>query len=169
MEQTLDFVVQGNAQLADAASVKEPKARIRFNGADAVRREVPPLFVGETARPRSLAEVVRLYQRFALHPSGETPIATALSLIYVTDNTTRERGNMTVIRSLVRTAPALWGWVTALTLWVAVTSNAWGGPIDDIVKRGGVKIGVLSGVPLYGTVDAKGEPAGYDIDVANVL
>ncbi len=112
---------------------------------------------------------MRWYQRFALHPSGETPIATALSLIYVTDNTTREEGNMTVIRSLVRAEPALWGCVTALTLWVAVISNAWGGPIDDIVKRGGVKIGVLSGVPLYGTVDAKGEPAGYDIDVANVL
>ncbi len=38
MEQTLDYVVQGNvAQAADSAFVKELKAWIRFNGADAVR------------------------------------------------------------------------------------------------------------------------------------
>jgi hypothetical protein len=38
MEQTLDYVIQGNtAQWADAAFVKELKAWIRFNGADAVR------------------------------------------------------------------------------------------------------------------------------------
>ncbi len=38
MERTLDYVIQGNtAQLADAAFVKELKAWIRFNGADAVR------------------------------------------------------------------------------------------------------------------------------------
>jgi hypothetical protein len=38
MEQTLDYVIQGNtAQLADAAFVKELKTWIRFNGADAVR------------------------------------------------------------------------------------------------------------------------------------
>lgn len=40
---------------------------------------------------------------------------------------------------------------------------------DEIVKRGTVKIGVLSGVPIYGTVDANGNPAGYDIDVARLL
>jgi len=38
LEKTLDYVVQGNiAQVADAAFVKELKAWIRFNGADAVR------------------------------------------------------------------------------------------------------------------------------------
>jgi hypothetical protein len=38
MEQTLDYVIEGNtAQLADAAFVKELKTWIRFNGADAVR------------------------------------------------------------------------------------------------------------------------------------
>jgi polar amino acid transport system substrate-binding protein len=41
--------------------------------------------------------------------------------------------------------------------------------VEEIVKRGSVKIGVLSGVPVYGTVDEKGNPAGYDIDVARVL
>ncbi|KAF1020534.1 MAG: L-cystine-binding protein FliY [Paracidovorax wautersii] len=40
---------------------------------------------------------------------------------------------------------------------------------DDLIKRGSVKIGVLSGVPIYGTVDANGNPAGYDIDVAQLL
>jgi hypothetical protein len=39
MEQTLEYVIQGNsAQLADAAFVKELKDWIRFNGTDAVRR-----------------------------------------------------------------------------------------------------------------------------------
>ncbi len=38
MEQTLDYVMQGNtAQMADAAFVKELKTWIRFNGAEAVR------------------------------------------------------------------------------------------------------------------------------------
>jgi hypothetical protein len=38
MEQTLDYVIQGNtAQLADPAFVEELKAWIRFNGTDAVR------------------------------------------------------------------------------------------------------------------------------------
>ncbi|MBB1075927.1 Tat pathway signal protein, partial [Rhodoferax sp. 4810] len=38
MENTLDYVVQGNtAQMADAAFVKELKTWIRFNGQDAVR------------------------------------------------------------------------------------------------------------------------------------
>ncbi|MDD2880458.1 MAG: Tat pathway signal protein [Rhodoferax sp.] len=38
MEQALDYVIQGNtAQMADAAFVKELKAWIRFNGAEAVR------------------------------------------------------------------------------------------------------------------------------------
>ncbi len=39
METTLDYIVQGNiAQVADPAFVKELKAWIRFNGADAVGR-----------------------------------------------------------------------------------------------------------------------------------
>lgn len=55
----------------------------------------------------------------------------------------------------------------AATLGAA--SHASAASVDDIVKRGSVKIGVLSGVPIYGTVDEKGNPAGYDIDVARVL
>lgn len=52
---------------------------------------------------------------------------------------------------------------------LGAASHAGASTVDDIVKRGSVKIGVLSGVPIYGTVDEKGNPAGYDIDVARVL
>lgn len=52
---------------------------------------------------------------------------------------------------------------------LGAASHASATSVDEIVKRGTVKIGVLSGVPIYGTVDEKGNPAGYDIDVARVL
>ncbi|AYM57102.1 transporter substrate-binding domain-containing protein [Agrobacterium fabrum] len=41
--------------------------------------------------------------------------------------------------------------------------------VDDIVKRGSVKIGVLVGAPPFGSVDAQGNPVGYDADVATLL
>ncbi|MBE7524639.1 MAG: transporter substrate-binding domain-containing protein [Burkholderiales bacterium] len=41
--------------------------------------------------------------------------------------------------------------------------------INDIVKRGKVRIGVNSGAPPFSVVDAKGNPVGYDVDVANLL
>lgn len=40
---------------------------------------------------------------------------------------------------------------------------------SEITSRGSVKIGVLSGVPVYGTADDNNQPIGYDIDVAKVL
>ena len=45
------------------------------------------------------------------------------------------------------------------------------GPITtaDIVKRGKVRIGVVTGAPPFGMVDAQGTPVGYDIDVSNLL
>jgi polar amino acid transport system substrate-binding protein len=57
--------------------------------------------------------------------------------------------------------------VAAVTLSVAAPASAVSA--DEIIKRGSVKIGVLSGVPIYGTVDERGNPAGYDIDVANLI
>ncbi|MBC7801452.1 MAG: transporter substrate-binding domain-containing protein [Gemmatimonadaceae bacterium] len=39
----------------------------------------------------------------------------------------------------------------------------------EIVKRGRVKIGVLTGAPPYGMIDAQGNPSGYDVDVANLI
>ena len=41
--------------------------------------------------------------------------------------------------------------------------------IDDIVKRGKVRIGVLIGAPPYGSVDAQGNAIGYDADVAQLV
>lgn len=59
--------------------------------------------------------------------------------------------------------------VATLAASLGAASHANAASVDEIVKRGSVKIGVLSGVPIYGTVDDKGNPAGYDIDVARVL
>ena len=41
--------------------------------------------------------------------------------------------------------------------------------INDIVKRGKVRIGVNSGAPPFSVVDAKGNPVGYDVDVSHLL
>ncbi|MBL8351559.1 MAG: transporter substrate-binding domain-containing protein [Burkholderiaceae bacterium] len=41
--------------------------------------------------------------------------------------------------------------------------------VSDIVKKGKVTIGVVSGAPPFGTTDAEGKPAGYDVDVANLV
>ncbi len=41
--------------------------------------------------------------------------------------------------------------------------------VADIVSRGSVKIGVLVGAPPYGSIDATGNPVGYDADVANLI
>lgn len=41
--------------------------------------------------------------------------------------------------------------------------------VSDIVKKGKVTIGVVSGAPPFGTTDAEGKPAGYDVDVANLI
>lgn len=67
------------------------------------------------------------------------------------------------IPKLLRTA------LTAAALFAAASLAQATTTVDQIVKRGSVKIGVLSGVPVYGSVDDKGNPAGYDIDVARVL
>lgn len=41
--------------------------------------------------------------------------------------------------------------------------------VDEIVKRGSVKIGVLVGAPPFGSVDAQGNAVGYDADVAALV
>jgi polar amino acid transport system substrate-binding protein len=41
--------------------------------------------------------------------------------------------------------------------------------VNEIVKRGKVKIGVLIGAPPYGSVDAQGNAIGYDADVAQLV
>ncbi len=39
------------------------------------------------------------------------------------------------------------------------------GTLDDVVKRGTVKVGIDLGVPPYGLTDANQKPAGYDVEV----
>jgi len=41
--------------------------------------------------------------------------------------------------------------------------------LNDIISRGTVRIGVLTGAPPMGMVDEKGNPTGYDVDVANLI
>ncbi len=71
MEQTLDYVMQGNtAQLADAAFVKELKAWIRFNGADAVGTR-DGLYSVCTGNPNIPAWIGDLAFRWIVTPKGE--------------------------------------------------------------------------------------------------
>lgn len=71
MERTLDYVIQGNtAQLADAAFVKELKAWIRFNGADAVRSR-DGLYSASSGNPNIPSWIGDLAFRWLLAPKGE--------------------------------------------------------------------------------------------------
>lgn len=58
----------------------------------------------------------------------------------------------------------------ALLLTVATaTAVAQAQTTAEIIKRGKVTVGVVSGAPPFGTTDAQGNPAGYDVDVANLV
>lgn len=57
--------------------------------------------------------------------------------------------------------------VAAATL--AATTSAHAVSLSEITARGKVKIGVLTGAPPMGMVDEKGNPSGYDVDVANLI
>jgi len=71
MEQTLDYVVQGNtAQMADAAFVKELKAWIRFNGADAARTR-DGLYSVSSGNPNIPSWVGDLAFHWVFTPTGE--------------------------------------------------------------------------------------------------
>jgi len=71
MEQTLDYVMKGNtAQLADAAFVKELKAWIRFNGADAARTR-DGLYSVTTGNPNIPSWIGDLAFRWLLTAKGE--------------------------------------------------------------------------------------------------
>ncbi len=54
-------------------------------------------------------------------------------------------------------------------LVVASAAGAQAQTVAEIVKKGKVTIGVVTGAPPFGTTDASGKPAGYDVDVANLL
>ncbi len=52
-------------------------------------------------------------------------------------------------------------------LLAAATASAQS--VSDIVSRGKVRIGVLTGAPPYGMIDVTGKPIGYDADVAALV
>jgi len=71
MEQTLDYVIQGNtAQLADAAFVKELQGWIRFNGTDAVRSR-DGLYSASSGNPNIPSWIGDLAFRWLLTAKGE--------------------------------------------------------------------------------------------------
>jgi hypothetical protein len=71
MEQVLDYVIQGNtAQLADAAFIKELKAWVRFNAADAVRMR-DGLYCVSSGNPNIPTWIGDLAFRMILTPKGE--------------------------------------------------------------------------------------------------
>jgi polar amino acid transport system substrate-binding protein len=41
--------------------------------------------------------------------------------------------------------------------------------IEDIKKKGALRVGVLSDLPPMGSIDRQGKPVGYDVDVAELL
>lgn len=59
--------------------------------------------------------------------------------------------------------------LAALLTVAAVASAAQAQTTAEIIKRGKVTIGVVSGAPPFGTTDAQGNATGYDVDVANLV
>jgi hypothetical protein len=71
MEQVLDWVMQGNtAQMADPAFVKELKAWIRFNGAEAARTR-DGLYSATSGNPNIPSWIGDLVLRWVFTPKGE--------------------------------------------------------------------------------------------------
>ena len=58
--------------------------------------------------------------------------------------------------------------IAAAALCLA-TVSAQAATVSEIVSRGTVRIGVLTGAPPMGMVDKDGHPSGYDVDVANLV
>jgi polar amino acid transport system substrate-binding protein len=52
---------------------------------------------------------------------------------------------------------------------LSAAADAGAQSIGDLIKKGKLTIGVISGTPPFGSIDAKGVPVGYDIDVANLI
>jgi polar amino acid transport system substrate-binding protein len=71
---------------------------------------------------------------------------------------------MRIFRTLVLAAS-----LAALGTSLIATGQATAQTVDEIVKRGKVKIGVLVGAPPFGSVDAEGKAVGYDADVTALV
>ena len=59
--------------------------------------------------------------------------------------------------------------ILALGLGAMMLRPAAAQTVDEIKRRGVVRIGVLSELPPWGFLDASGQLAGYDVDVGNLL
>lgn len=60
--------------------------------------------------------------------------------------------------------------IAAITGLLAITSAACHAQtVAEIIKKGKVTIGVVTGVPPFGMADPQGNPVGYDVDVANAV
>ncbi|HKI58201.1 MAG TPA: transporter substrate-binding domain-containing protein [Trueperaceae bacterium] len=59
--------------------------------------------------------------------------------------------------------------LASILLVAAVASVASAQTVDQIEKNGEVTIGVVTGVPPFGSIDPSGATVGYDVDVANLL
>lgn len=57
----------------------------------------------------------------------------------------------------------------AATCALSAAADAGTQTLSELVKKGKLTIGVVSGTPPFGSIDAKGVPIGYDIDVANLI
>jgi polar amino acid transport system substrate-binding protein len=57
----------------------------------------------------------------------------------------------------------------ALAMSIALPSSASARSLDDIIASGNVRIAVGTDWPPYDTIDENLDPAGYDIDVANIM
>ncbi len=63
-------------------------------------------------------------------------------------------------------------WLMAALCGIVVLTGAFAASAQttaEIVKRGKVRIGVLTGSPPMGMVDSTGNPIGYDVDMANLI
>lgn len=61
------------------------------------------------------------------------------------------------------------GFAAALGALALTATTATAQTVDEIVKRGKARVGVLIGAPPYGSVDSQGNAIGYDMDVANLV
>jgi len=64
------------------------------------------------------------------------------------------------------------GWVVAASVGLSLALGAGAASaqtVTEIIKRGKARIGVLIGAPPYGMVDPRGNPIGYDADVAAAI
>ncbi|MFP5406401.1 MAG: transporter substrate-binding domain-containing protein [Gammaproteobacteria bacterium] len=63
----------------------------------------------------------------------------------------------------------MFGSVLFAALAMFAVSAAQAQTVNEIVKRGKVRIGVNSGAPPFSAVDPRGNPIGYDVDVAQLI